>query len=207
MIVSRPRGRNVWFGRALLIVVMSSLPWICRTAELEAATKYFEDRLPQCIACHGENGTSETPETPSLGGIDDYCALIQLVAFREGNRKNEIMNQIVSGMTDDDLRAAAKWVHTLPGTQPPEEAGDPAIMQRGERLVSSSRCNACHGKDLLGGHQMPPLKNQREDYLLNSLNDYRAERRFGDRAAMVEVTQNLTEKDLADLAHYLAHLR
>src|SRR5262245_60115339 len=73
-----------------------------------AATKYFPERQPACLACHGENGTSPTPETPSLGGISEFYALLQLVEFRDGNRKSDIMREVVKDMTDDDLRAAAK---------------------------------------------------------------------------------------------------
>src|SRR5688572_18893247 len=54
-----------------------------------AQTKFFPERQPQCLACHGENGVSPTPETPSLGGIPEFYALLQLVEFRDGNRKSE----------------------------------------------------------------------------------------------------------------------
>lgn len=205
---SRCDRRRFGAGRNTLVVpvMLAASILVSIRGHALAETKYFEERLPQCIACHGENGVSTTPDTPSLGGIDDYYALIQLVAFRERNRKNEIMNAMVTDMTDDDLRAAAAWVADQPRPPAPEETGDPDRMARGKALISANRCNACHGKELLGGHQMPPLRHQREDYLLNALNDYKAERRFGDRAAMVEVTQNLSDRDLADLAHYLAHM-
>jgi cytochrome c553 len=175
-------------------------------AQPAVAQEGFEKIKFQCIACHGENGVSETPAIPSLGGLDDYYALLQLVAFRSGNRKNSIMNDMVSSMSDNDLRAAAAWIDGLPRPPAPEEEGDPEKMQRGAELVSANRCNACHGAELLGGHQMPSLRHQREDYLLKALHDYKAERRFGDRAAMVEVTQKIGDEDLAILAHYLAHV-
>ena len=73
--------------------------------------------------------------------------------------------------------------------------------------LSKNRCGNCHGKQLLGGEQMPPLSHQHEDYLMKALLDYKAERRLGDRAAMVEVVTPLSEAGLADLAHYLAHVR
>jgi len=166
----------------------------------------FQDLKDQCIACHGEAGHSEIPESPSLGGIDDYYALLQLVAFRSGNRKADVMNEVTAEMSNDDLRAAAAWIDGLPRPPAPEEEGDPDKMKRGKELVAQNRCSSCHGADLLGGHQMPPLRHQREDYLLNALHDYKAERRFGDRAAMVEVVQEISDEDLAVLAHYMAHL-
>ena len=182
----------------LIVLVCSGVPAF--------AQEGFAELKDQCIACHGEAGTSEIPDTPSLGGIDDYYALLQLVAFRSGNRKSDVMNEVTAEMSDNDLRAAAAWVATLPRPSAPEEPGDPEKMRRGAELVSANRCQGCHGADLLGGHQMPPLRHQREDYLLNSLHDFKAERRFGDRAAMVEVVQEISDEDLEILAHYMAHL-
>ena len=39
------------------------------------------------------------------------------------------------------------------------------------------------------------------------MRDFKAERRLGDRAAMVEIVEPLVDKDLGDLAHYLTHIR
>jgi cytochrome c553 len=186
-----------------LILTFSLLP-IAGTAS--AATKYFPERQPACLACHGENGTSPTPETPSLGGISEFYALLQLVEFRDGNRKSDIMREVVKGMTDDDLRAAAKFVGEQPRSAPPKEKGDPERMKRGADLVEKNRCNQCHGKELLGGEQMPPLRHQREDYIQKSLLDYKTQTRIDDRAAMSEIAAHLTEAEIGDLAHYLAHL-
>jgi cytochrome c553 len=172
-----------------------------------AAAGIFAERQPQCLSCHGENGVSPTAETPSLGGIPEFYALLQLVEFRDGNRKSEIMREVVKGMADDDLRAAAAFVAQQPRPPAPAEAGDPERMQRGAALAAKGRCAQCHGAKLLGGRQMPPLRNQREDYLLKALQDYKAGRRLGERAAMVEVVAPFNDDDLSALAHYLAHLK
>jgi cytochrome c553 len=171
-----------------------------------ADTKHFPERKELCLGCHGEDGASPTPETPSLGGIDAYYALLQLVEFRDGNRRSEVMRDMVHDMTDDDLRAAAAFVAEQPRPPAPQSPGDPAKMARGAELVDKHLCNRCHGVELLGGEQMPPLRHQREDYLLKALHDYKAERRLGNRAAMVEVVTPLSDADLAILAHYLAHM-
>lgn len=171
----------------------------------QAETKLFPERKELCVACHGANGVSETPETPSLGDIPEYYALLQLVEFRDGNRASEAMRAAVEGMTDDDLRAAAAFVAAQPSPPAPEGEADPELMERGETLLAENRCAMCHGQDLKGGRQMPPLLHQREDYLLKALSDYKAERRIGDRAAMVEIVTPLSDGDLEALAHYLAH--
>jgi len=172
-----------------------------------AEIKYFPDRQPLCLDCHGRKGVSPTPMTPSLGGVPEYYALLQLVEFRDGDRRSEIMRAMVRDMTDDDLRAAASFVGRQPRAQGTLKPGDPVRMRRGGELADKHRCNQCHGSRFLGGRQMPPLRNQREDYLLKALRDYKTERRLGDRAAMVEIVSPLSDKDLGDLAHYLAHVR
>lgn len=174
-------------------------------AGVVAAQDGFEAARDQCVACHGENGVSETEGVPSLGGIDEYYALLQLVAFRSGNRPGDTMQALTVDLSDDDLRAAAAWVDGLP--RPPAGPGpDPAVAVAAAELASEHRCNICHGAEYLGGHQMPPLRNQRADYLSHALHEYRAELRFGDRAAMVEVAQGLSDEDIEVLVGYLSTL-
>jgi cytochrome c553 len=180
---------------------------LCLPGAALAAADVFQQRQPACLACHGENGVSPTPEVPSLGGIPEFYALLQLVEFRDGNRDSGIMREVVKGMSDDDLRAAATFVAQQPRPPAPAGSGDPEQMKRGAALAAKGRCAQCHGAKLLGGHQMPPLRNQREDYLLKALLDYKAQRRLGERAAMVEVVAPLNEEDLRALAHYMAHLK
>ncbi len=55
---------------------------------------------------------------------------------------------------------------------------------------------------------MPRLANQREDYLLKALRDYRSGQRIGyGSASMPEAVAGLGEPELADLAHFLAYRR
>lgn len=156
-----------------------------------------------CVACHGADAADDVP---ALGGIDAYYALLQLVAFRSDQRKNEVMNAMVADFSDNDLRAAADWVGSLPPPKPPDDTADPEIVEAGAALADEYRCNTCHGAEYLGGHQMPPLRHQRAGYILKSLQDYKASRRIGDRAAMVEVAEPLTEEQMTTLATYLSKI-
>jgi cytochrome c553 len=198
-------GRGDGFAHSLRLIVAAVL--LLAPGAAHAEVKYFPERQPLCVQCHGANGVSPTPETPSLGGIAELYALLQLVAFRGGNRKSDIMREVVDGMTDDDLRAAAAFVAGQTPPPAPDEPGDPERMARGAALAAKHRCGQCHGQQYAGGEQMPPLRHQREDYLLKALRDYKAERRLGSRAAMIEVVAPLGDDDLSDLAHYLAYAK
>jgi cytochrome c553 len=191
----------------ILRIAVAALAFAGMTAAASAAG-VFTERRQLCVACHGTDGVSKTPEVPSLGGLSEFYALLQLVEFRDGDRTSAAMNEMVKGMTDDDLRAAAAFV-AAQGPPPPAPTGpgNPARMARGSELAQKHRCGSCHGTEFLGGHQMPPLRHQREDYLLKSLRDYKQQKRIGLRAAMAEVLYPVNDADLVDLAHYLAHVR
>ncbi|MCT4373044.1 c-type cytochrome [Yangia mangrovi] len=171
--------------------------------QVASAQEGFEAVQEQCVACHG-TGVSLTDEVPSLGGIDAYYALLQLVAFRSGNRPGDAMQALTTDLTDNDLRAAAAWIAGLPPPQVPDTPPPPDA--EAAALAQEHRCNSCHGADYRGGKQIPPLKNQREDYLRKALLDFKAERRLGSRAAMVEIAQALSEAEIDLLARYLATL-
>ena len=108
------------------------------------------ERLATCYACHGEQGQSFNPDTPSLGAQPSPYLLIQLYLFREKLRDVELMNAAVKGFTDDDLRIFADTLAKLP--PPPATAGpiDPARLDRGRALAHQHRCNVCHLPDLAG---------------------------------------------------------
>ena len=52
-------------------------------AALPVCAQSLDARLPTCFACHGENGTSQLPETPSLGAQPSFYTMVQLLMFRE----------------------------------------------------------------------------------------------------------------------------
>ena len=171
------------------------------------APRRLADALAPCLACHGEKGVSETPEIPSLGGQPAPYLLIQLYLFREKQRTVEIMNQMTKGFTDDDLRNFSDFIAKLPAPPPPADAGDAARMQRASALITAHRCNSCHGLDLAGRENIPHIADQREDYLAKTLREYKSNTRHGYDGVMAEVTQPITDEQIADLAYYIARFR
>ena len=149
----------------------------------------------------------KTPNVPSLGGQPELFVLYQLVAFREGNRKLPAMNDMMKGMSDDDLRAAAALDRQAAGAAAARQSRRSRAHGAREALATKHRCGFCHNPDFSGHDQIPRLRHQREDYLLKALRDYKSDKRFGGGAEMNEVLYPLKDDDLADLAHYMAHVR
>lgn len=164
-----------------------------------------QDKLQACLACHGATGTSTTPLTPSFGGQPSFFLIAQLFLFREGRRDNSVMTQAAKGLTDTDMRSLSDAISKLPRPQPPESAPDAARMKRGLEIVDGRHCTSCHGKDFAGHNHVPRVANQREDYLLKALRDYRSGARIGyGNAVMPETVAGLSDAQLADLAYFLS---
>lgn len=166
----------------------------------------FADRVGVCLACHGPGGRSRVPETPSLGGQPSFFVVAQLFLFREGRRQSVAMTAAAKDLTNDDLRAFADAISKLPPPEPPADPADPVRVARGRALTREHHCTVCHNPDFSGRDQMPRLANQRQDYLLKAMREYRAGARIGYAGAMAVELRDLTDADLDALAHYLAHL-
>jgi len=174
------------------------------------------ERAAPCLACHGEKGQSETPEVPSLGGQPAPYLLIQLYMFREKQRaspaKNDdpliqVMTEMTKGFTDDDLRNFSDFIAKLPAPKPPADAGEADRMQRAAALITQNRCNSCHNLDLAGRDNIPHIANQREDYLVKTMREYKTNDRRGYDGSMAEVLAPVNDQQILDLAYYISRFR
>ena len=116
------------------------------------------------------------------------------------------MTQMAKGLSDDDLRSLADAIEKLPPPLAPQKP-DTVRFNLGKSIVERNHCGNCHGSDFSGGNNVPRIANQREDYLLKALRDYKSGKRVGyGNAVMPETVSGLDDKELADAAHFLAHL-
>ncbi len=167
----------------------------------------LSERVAPCLACHGETGTSQIPEVPSLGGQPADFLLIQLYQFREKQRIAEPMNELTRDFTDDDLRTFSDYIAKLPPPVPPPGGSDPAKLEQGRAAAQIHRCGLCHNPDMSGHDQIGRIGTQREDYLLKALREYKIGERRGYDPAMVDVARGIADDDLVAIAHYLAFWR
>lgn len=87
---------------ALLALASVSLP---AAADMKADEKAAQS----CVMCHGENGLSRRPGTPSLAGQPEVYLASQLKQFRDGKRHNEVMNVIAKPLSDEDIDNVSAW--------------------------------------------------------------------------------------------------
>jgi cytochrome c553 len=167
----------------------------------------LQERLPICFDCHGKNGQSQVPEVPSLGAQQAMYTLIELVMFRDKLRITEPMNEMMKGLSDDELRAASEIIAKSPAPEPTSDNRDPARIERGRTLAEHNRCNMCHQPNFQGLGNVPRIASQREDYLLKALRGYKSNSRQGYDAQMSEVVYPMKDEDFVDLAYFLARTK
>jgi cytochrome c553 len=174
---------------------------------LPVRAESLQQRLPICFDCHGENGQSQRPEVPSLGAQQAMYSLIELVMFRDKLRIAEPMNEMVTGLSDDELRTASEIIAKSLAPEPTSDARDPARAERGRMLAEQNRCNVCHQPNFQGLDNVPRIASQREDYLLKALRGYKSNSRRGYDAQMSEVIYPMKDEDFVDLAYFLARTK
>jgi cytochrome c553 len=87
-------------------------------------------------------------------------------------------------------------------------------IARGQRLVTNSMndpavvaCASCHGPDLRGLADAPPIAGRSPSYLVRELYDFKTGARNGKRAAQMQaVVFRMTTAQMTDIAAYLATL-
>lgn len=62
-----------------------------------------------CVACHGSNGISMIPMYPNLAGQKEQYLVLQMKAFRDGDRKNMVMSPMAANLSDDDINHLAAY--------------------------------------------------------------------------------------------------
>ncbi len=123
-----------------------------------------------CAGCHGTDGSSVGPSSPSIAGMDPDVFIDAMVAYREDKRNSTIMNRIAKAYSDEQIWAMGKFffkqkLRTLP------QKTDPTLVKLGKGL-HDKYCEKCHeygGKPgdsgTLAGQWMPYLDYSMVDFL------------------------------------------
>ena len=153
-----------------------------------------------CVGCHGEQGISGNPATPSLAGQDAEYFVKALHAYKSGARSDPAMSGIAGGLDDGATKNLAAYYASL---EPKRPANVRAPLSPSQWVA---RCDRCHGdagnsKD----PRIPELAAQRFDYLEQALRAYQTGKRKSD--IMSAMTALLTPADIGALAAYYASQR
>jgi cytochrome c553 len=160
----------------------------------------------RCTSCHGPDGTSITPGTPSIAAQPAVFLENLLILVREGVRGGEAMQQQMKGVSDREIIALAAHFAKLPLRSMPGEP-DAALMQRGQLASAKYRCGICHLRDYRGREGSPRLAGQREEFLVEAMRAFRDAPPRGSEANMSAAMYGVSDSDIRAIAHLLVHSR
>jgi cytochrome c553 len=153
-----------------------------------------------CAGCHGEAGISKTPGMPSLVGLDPKYLVAAMKAYKNGQRKNEMMKSALSAAKDADLNnIALYYALQKPARAQTSAPGDPSAGK-----AAAAGCAGCHGdKGVSGNSANPSLAGQDAQYLAAALHAYKDGSRTDE--TMKGLVASLDEAASKNLAAYYAN--
>jgi len=74
-----------------------------------------KEKAAICTACHGANGVSVMPNSPTLAGQHEDYLKQAMTQYRLGSRTDPVMAGQVSNLTEDDIEDLAAYFAAQPG--------------------------------------------------------------------------------------------
>jgi cytochrome c553 len=184
------------FGIAGVFIVLDVCP-------LNAQS--IEEKVQVCAGCHGQNGKPVDKTIPVIWGQQQGYLYIQLRDFKRGDRKNDIMQPIVSSMERADMLAIAEYFSKKPWPDLGQPRAPKEVANRALRANASVGCTGCHLDQFQGDGTVPRLAGMSRDYMTKTISDFRSRAR-GNNPGMSDLMLATAPDDLAALTEYLAGL-
>ena len=169
-----------------------------------------------CMACHGMDGNSLNGKiAPKIAAQNARYLTIQLNKFKDGVRKNILMQGIAAGLSAEDMDNLGIYfseqkLQLSAATSNGVGSMGEKIFRAGIKDSGVPACASCHGP---AGHGVPNLyprlNAQHSDYILSQLNHFRVlEDKPGTvYAPMRAISVKLTEQEMKAVADYIQGLQ
>ena len=169
-----------------------------------------------CMACHGMDGNSLNGKiAPKIAAQNARYLTIQLNKFKDGVRKNTLMQGIAAGLSAEDMDNLGIYfseqkLQLSAATSNGVGSMGEKIFRAGIKDSGVPACASCHGP---AGHGVPNLyprlNAQHSDYILSQLNHFRVlEDKPGTvYAPMRAISVKLTEQEMKAVADYIQGLQ
>ena len=152
-----------------------------------------------CAKCHGEDGNSKIPGTPSLAGQQPHYLVAAIQEYHQGDRAKGAMKSSLRDTDKLELESLALYFAAqTPMQRAAPTRGDPAAGE-----PASAMCGGCHGSHGVSTDAATPsLAGQDAQYLVKSIKAYRTTRK---NWGMQRYVAGLSDKDIDNItAFYVA---
>jgi cytochrome c553 len=177
-------------------------------APLTQAQSNAQESLASCSQCHGENGNPKDSRVPVIWGQSPSYLQKQLIAYRSGQRDNQIMGSMAESVPKAQLLTLAQnlSVQTWPTKAAPNTntTQEWILQSRLSGPKSMNVCLACHTADPSAMSEgTPRLWGQNLEYLLEQMSAYAQDDRTTSEA-MSAILKTISKKDQTEIARFYA---
>jgi cytochrome c553 len=149
-----------------------------------------------CTSCHGVDGNSQTPGTPSLAGQQPIYFVAATQEFLTNARESAPMVPLLRKLSKLDIESAALYF----ASQTPAQRNAPPTGNAGAGEPLTAVCGGCHGSHGVSTDSATPsLAGQDPQYLAHEIKAYRTTRKH---ALMSKLVANLSDQDIANIAAF-----
>lgn len=118
-----------------------------------------------CVGCHGPNGSSFGPATPSIAGMSKFAFIQAMQDIKANKRPTSIMGRIARGYTDKEIEIMADFFSKQKLVSYPQKVN----VQKADigAIFHKKYCESCHRdhSGILAGQRMAYLKISLLEYL------------------------------------------
>src|SRR5260221_1229547 len=164
-----------------------------------------KSKAQPCATCQGGGGTPAVVQFPVLAGQTARYLSLQLKDFKEGRRGEPAMEPFVAKLSREDMLDLADYF-AAQKPRPLAFRTDAARVARGKKKADEVLCTMCHLGGMKGQNEIPRVAGQHPEYVIKQLKAFKARTRTNDAGSMTSVAQTITDRDIEDLAHYIASL-
>jgi sulfide dehydrogenase cytochrome subunit len=156
-------------GKTLAVLLGSGL--LLGAAHLSAAPTATM-LADTCAGCHGTDGASTGPATPSLAGNSEIYMVDTMNAFKSGERPSTVMGRIAKGYSEEEFKLMGSHFAKQPVAKTSQKL-DAAQVKTGSKLFVKN-CEKCHDeKGGLADDDSGILASQWLPYLQYSMVDFK----------------------------------
>ena len=200
----------------LLLVIFNAASFAESSLDSQKFSKTQKIVKNVCMACHGMDGNSLNGKiAPKIAAQNARYLTIQLNKFKDGVRKNTLMQGIAAGLSAEDMDNLGIYfseqkLQLSAATSNGVGSMGEKIFRAGIKDSGVPACASCHGP---AGHGVPNLyprlNAQHSDYILSQLNHFRVlEDKPGTvYAPMRAISVKLTEQEMKAVADYIQGLQ
>jgi sulfide dehydrogenase cytochrome subunit len=189
----------------ILRYILFSITWLIFSLPVMAVDINTLMLVNTCVGCHGPNGSSLGPATPSIAGMSKFAFIQAMQEAKRNERPTTIMGRLARGYTDEDIETMADFFSKQKLVVYPQQVNAEKAKQ-GARL-HKYYCESCHrdngrkdehNSGILAGQWMPYLKIS----LLEFLSDRPAPTKMNKRLEFI--TENYGKDSIDELVHFYA---